>query len=129
MKLFAIASISAVAFSTAEAARSRNSYIDAAENSLNCKMDSDAPEKFIECFYKKHASEFVNDRTEQYKRVASRIASALEKAGDNKTLQQKYTKAILIRNANLFGEKKEMKDLTTMLRLWKNTLPWSKKTL
>jgi len=111
MKIFVIATISAVAFSTVEAARTRNRFINAA-NSLDCKMDSEAPEKFIECFYKKHASEFVNDRTEQYKRVASRITSALEKAGDNKDKQRKYTKAILIRNANLFGqEKQQMKDL------------------
>jgi len=109
MKLFSIAAISAVALSSVEASRGRNKHM---ARSLDCSMNPEAPEQFIQCFYEKHASSVVDEKVTEYKRVASRITSALEKAGDNKKLQQKYTKAILIRNANLFGqEKQEMKDL------------------
>jgi len=112
MKLFTFATISAVALSAAEAGRNPNKIMADSNNSLDCQMNPDAPEDFIKCFYNKHASGIVNQKTQQYKRVASRIASALENAGDNKALQKKYTKSILIKNANLFGqEKKEMKEL------------------
>merc|ERR1712157_23308 len=81
MKLFSIAAISAVALSSVEASRGRNKHM---ARSLDCSMNPEAPEQFIQCFYEKHASSVVDEKVTEYKRVASRITSALEKAGDNK---------------------------------------------
>merc|ERR1712176_1331201 len=86
MKLFSIATISAVVLSSVEASRGRNKHM---ARSLDCSMNPEAPEQFIQCFYEKHASSVVDEKVTEYKRVASRITSALEKAGDNKKLQQK----------------------------------------
>jgi len=101
-----------VLLSAAEAARARNSILENSNKSLNCEMNPDAPEDFLKCFYNKHAAGIVNQKSEEYKRVANRLAAALEKAGDNVAKQKLYTRAILVKNANLFGqEKKEMKAL------------------
>jgi len=109
MKIFAIAAISALAFtSLSEAARTPNQKLALDD----CSIDKDAPEKFIQCFYNKHGAAPVNDKLTEYKRVASRISTALDKAGDDKAKQKRFVRAILIKNANLFGQSKtDMKQL------------------
>lgn len=104
MKIFALATISALAFtSLTEAARTPNSKMQP----LDCSINKEAPEDFVKCFYNKHGAAPVGVTIDEYKRVAMRISSALDRAGDNKQQQKRYVKSILIKNSNLFGQSKQ----------------------
>lgn len=110
MKL--ILALSTIGLATAVPARTPNQQLQAALT--NCeypdKLASGADVKeFAQCFYgQSDLDETIVEKTAPYKNLAERLSKIYEKTANNPDLMQKRVKAVLIKNANLFGmEKKE----------------------
>lgn len=119
MKLITLC-ISTIGLITAAPNRSPNEQLQAALK--NCEYPSELAsgsdvKEFAQCFYgQSDLDETIVKKTAPYKNLAERLARIYKNTSSDPKLMQKRVKAVMIKNANLFGmEKKEA------INQWKNS--------